>query len=80
MNIDNINQVRNLIQWVKENTEKSANFEINFWAFRSDGAESVEYSVWIDGLVHKKTKCLDAMVKLIPNIKQLCSLNKELAA
>ncbi len=80
MNIYLINEMRELINWIRATCNKSANFEIDMWAHRTRENQSIEYKIWVDGLIHKSTECLEELVSLIPSIKKLCELNKELAA
>jgi hypothetical protein len=80
MNIQAVNQVRDLIQWIKLNTDKSANFEIDFWAHRSEEKETVNYKLWVNDLLNIQTENLSELVERLNDIKQLCTLHKELAA
>jgi hypothetical protein len=80
MNIQQINKMRDLTQWIKENFNKSANFEINFWSHTFQDDQTTEYQIWIEGVINKKSKCLDELVKSIPSIKMMCELNRELSA
>lgn len=80
MNVEKIQVVRDLIQWIKNTTNKSANFEIDFWAYRSDEKETVNYKLWVDGLLNITTENISEIVERLNDIKQLCTLHKELAA
>ncbi len=78
--INNLTPIRDLMTWIRTTTGKSVNFSINHWSFGCDGSETIEYTLWVHGLIHKSTYTLDDLIKIIPNIKQYCELKMELAA
>lgn len=80
MNIEKIQAVRDLLQWIKRTTNKSANFEIDFWAHRSDEQETISYKLWVDGLLNLSTENVGEIYERLNDIKQLCTLHTELAA
>lgn len=77
---EQINQLRELANWIRINTRKSANFEISIWRHSCSGDESIEYRFWVDGIIHKRSKSLDELVGMIPKFKQYCELSMEVAA
>lgn len=80
MNIEKIQAVRDLVQWIKTTTDRSANFEIDFWAYRHLEEEKVNYKLWVDGLLNFTTENISEIVERLNDIKQLCTLHKEFAA
>lgn len=77
---EKINLLREFANWVRVNIGKSANIDVSIWCHTCSGDESIEYSVWVDGLISKRSKCLDELVGMIPKFKQYCELNMEVAA
>jgi hypothetical protein len=77
---EQINKMRELANWARKETNKSSNFEINFWFHQITHEECIEYRLWIDGLINESTNCLDEIVSLIPQFKQLCEQNREVLA
>ena len=77
---EQINKLREFANWVRVNIGKSANIDISIWCHTCSGEESTEYTVWVDGLISKRSKSLDELVGMIPKFKQYCELNMEVAA
>lgn len=89
MNVNHINQIKDLIHFAKETTGKSAHFEISMWSHSFKDEQTAEYRVWIEDLFNQSSKETDMLIALIPYIKNLCVKNaikannsklKELAA
>ena len=82
MHQEKIRKLRELIQWVRETTGKTANLTVDFWAFSCHAAdhETIEYTFYVEGGFTKKFQDIDYLLKVIPDIKQYCLLQKELAA
>lgn len=80
MNDIALETIRELMEWIRAKLGKSVNFTVNHWAFSCDNSETTEYTLWVDGLIRKSTTKLDELIQAIPNIKQYCELNMELAA
>jgi len=53
---EQINQLRELANWVRVTVGKSANLDISIWCHTCSGDESIEYRFWVDGLIHKSSK------------------------
>lgn len=75
---EQINQLRELANWVRVNIGKSANFDISIWCHTSSTDESIEYRFWIDGMINESSQSLDGLVGMIPKFKEYCVLNREL--
>lgn len=72
--------IQDLMNWVRTNIGKSVNFSIDHWAFNSNNSTTIEYKLWIDGIINKTTQSLEDLINLIPSIKQFCILKKEFLA
>ncbi len=82
MNNDKFNLLRDFAKWVRVNTNKSANIEMNIWCHKSSldlDDERTEYRVWVDGVINKSSENLDELVGMIPKFKLSCELNMEVA-
>jgi len=77
---EQFNLLREFAHWVRVHIGKTANIDMSVWCHTSSEEESTEYSVWVDGLIHKKSTSLDELVGMIPKFKMLCELNMEVAA
>lgn len=77
---EQFNLLRDFAKWVRVNVGKSANIEMNVWCHTVSSEESIEFRVWVEGLINKSSKNLDELVGMIPKFKQLCELNMEVAA
>lgn len=77
---EKINQLRDFANWARVNVGKSASVDVSIWCHTCSGDESIEYRIWVDDLIHKTSKDLDELIRLIPKFKQYCELNMEVAA
>lgn len=77
---EQFNLLRDFAEWVRVHTGKSANIEVSIWCHSKSSEESTEYSVWVEGLIRKRSKNLDELVEMIPKFKQFCELNMEVSA
>ncbi len=77
---EQFNLLREFANWVRVHIGKTANIEMNVWCHTCNDDESIEYQVWVDGLISKRSKSLDELVGMIPKFKLLCELNMEVAA
>jgi len=78
MNPIQVNQMQQFCQWVRETANKSANFKISFWDFASSNRSETEFGIWIDGIYHHSTNCLESLVQSIPAMKALCNVHASL--
>lgn len=79
MNTDNIQVMRNLIQWIESETGRSASFQIDFWVFAHREKEKIGYNLWVSGLINIITEDLSELIEQIDEIKQLCTQKREAA-
>ena len=77
---EQFNLLREFANWVRVNVGKAANIDLSIWCHTSSGDESIEYRIWVEGLINKSSKDIDELVRMIPKFKQYCELNMELAA
>lgn len=77
---EQLNLLREFANWVRVHIGKSANIDISIWCHTCSGDESTEYSVWVDGLISKRSKDLNELVGMIPKFKSFCELHMEVAA
>ena len=77
---EQFNLLREFANWVRVNVGKTANIDLSIWCHTCNGDESIEYRIWVDGLINKSSKDIDELVGMIPKLKQYCELNMELAA
>jgi hypothetical protein len=80
MNIEHITELKQLVTWVKDTLNVSANLEVSFWHHKHNEAQDTEYKLWISDTFSQSTKDSDMLIALIPYIKNLCNNKlKELA-
>ena len=77
---DNLNLLREFANWVRVNIGKAANIDVSIWCHTCSSDESIEYSIWVDGLIHKSSKSIEELVAMIPKFKSYCELSMEVAA
>ena len=77
---EQFNLLREFANWVRVNVGKAANIDLSIWCHTCNGDESIEYRIWVDGLINKSSKDIDELVDMIPKFKQYCELNMELTA
>lgn len=72
MNIEHVRELTKLVDWCKQETGLSVNFEIKIWSFKCNEEQETEYSFWIEDLFSQRTKDSLMLMTLIPYIKGLC--------
>jgi len=77
---EQFNLLREFANWVRVNVGKAANVDVSIWCHTCSGDESIEYRIWVDGLIHKSSKDIDELVGMIPKFKSFCELSMEVAA
>lgn len=71
MNMNHINQLKDLIAFAKERLGKSAHLEISLWSHSFKEQQTVEYRVWIEDTFNQSSTDSDMLVTLIPYVKRL---------
>ena len=81
---EQFNLLREFANWTRVNVGKAANIDLSIWCHTSSSDESIEYQIWVEGLINKSSKDIDELVRMIPKFKQYltqyCELNMELGA
>lgn len=75
MNIEQINKINDFTKWARNTLNKVACFEINFWSF-STKTDSIEYRIYVEGLLNKTSKDINELIEIIPSLYQYC-FNKQ---
>lgn len=77
---EQFNQLRDFAQWVHVTLNKAANIDVSIWRHTSSDEETTEYSIWVDGLIRKRSSDLNELVGMIPKLKDYCCLSMEFEA
>ena len=72
-----ISHLRDFIQWARITTKQSASFSIDIWEHAVINSQTVEYNIWINTIISKRSSNIDELISMIPSIKDFCLQNME---
>lgn len=73
MEYEQFDKLREFVKWVGIEIRRPANVELNSWSFpHLTDEETMEYRIWVDGVIHAHSTNIDELIERIPEFKLMC--------